>query len=207
MILVLTFKEYEQGTDPVVDWLLYHEASFVKIFMEDLLAQSHRYLIDISAKKIYVDGEEISDRINVVFFRRFRKNVHFRSEINLGQINAKVDRESNGEIEDLFNYLFYVLDRKIWFPHYSKVDVNKLEILNMAKVAGLKTPVSIVTNSKHELLRFKQKVGKIVYKPIRQISYYVFGKYTYSPYTTEMDADKTDELPDFFLPKSVSGED
>jgi len=205
MILVLTFRGYEQSTDPVVDWLLYHKAPFVKIFMEDLMTQTHRYRIDVDDKKIYVDGTEVSEEINVVFFRRFGKTVHFKPEINLGQINAKVDREGNGELEDLFNYLFYVLDDKTWFPHYSKVEVNKLEMLNKAKEAGLKTPVSIVTNSKSELLRFKSKTGRVVCKPIRQISYYVFGKYTYSPYTTEMDDDKIEELPDFFFPSLFQG--
>lgn len=200
MILVLTFREYEQSTDPVIDWLLYHKASFVKIFIEDLLTHSQKYRVDVDNKKIYVDEVEISAKINVVFYRRFEKSIQFKSDFNLGQINKKIERESNGELKDLFDYLFYVLDNKIWFPHYSKIEVNKLEMLNIAKDVGLSIPSSTVTNSKDEVIKFKKDVGKIVYKPIRQISYYIFGKYTYSPYTIEMDDGKIDELNNYFFP-------
>lgn len=200
MILILTFREYEQSTDPVVDWLLYNGASFVKVFIEDLLTHSNRYKIDVNNKKIYIDDDEVTHKIKVIFYRRFEKRIHFKSDFNIGQINKKIDKESNGELKDLFDYLFHVLDDKVWFPHFTKFEVNKLEMLNKAKDAGLIVPSSIVTNSKEELINFKNEIGKIIYKPIRQISYYTFGKYTYSPYTTEMDNDKIDELNNYFFP-------
>ena len=37
MIVVLSYNWYEQGTDPVIDWLIYHKANFVKITIQDLL--------------------------------------------------------------------------------------------------------------------------------------------------------------------------
>lgn len=200
MILVLTYKEYEQSTDPVIDWLLYYKASFIKIFIEDLLTHTNKYRIDVDKKKIFVDEVEISAKIKVVFYRRFEKYIHFKSDLNLGQINKKIDRESNGELNDLFNYIFYVLGNKIWFPHYSKIDVNKLEMLNIAESVGLNIPSSTITNSKEVVINFKQKKGKIIYKPIRQISYYIFGKYTYSPYTIEIGDDEINKLNDYFFP-------
>jgi len=200
MILILTYREYEQSTDPVVDWLLYKGASFIKIFIEDLVNNSNGYRLDVNNKKIYFEREEITHNINVIFYRRFEKNIHFKSDFNLGEINKKIDRESNGELKDFFDYLFYILKDKIWFPHYSKIKVNKLEMLNEAKEAGLLVPSSIVTNSKEELINFKAENGKIIYKPIRQISYYTFGNYTYSPYTTEIDDEKVEKLNDYFFP-------
>lgn len=200
MILILTFKEYEQSTDPVVDWLLYYKAPFIKIFLEDLLTSSFKYRIDINEKEIYVNGKGIIDSISVVFFRRFEKTINFRSDIDLGQINRKVNMETNGELKDLHDYLFYILSEKIWFPHYSKTSVNKLEILNEAKKAGLSIPHSIVTNSKEELKKFISVVSEAVYKPIRKISYYTVGRHTYSPYTTVIDDEKTDSLNEYFFP-------
>ena len=35
MILALSFDHYEQGTDPVIDWLIYHKADFVKVTIQD----------------------------------------------------------------------------------------------------------------------------------------------------------------------------
>ncbi len=200
MILILTFREYEQSTDPVVDWLLYYNAPFVKVFIEDLLDKSNKYKIDVNSKKIFVEGKDISSEIKVVFYRRFAKKFHFKFSTNLGQINEKINAESNGEIKDLYDYLFYILDDKIWFPHYSKINVNKLTMLDIANKADLKTPFSIVTNSKEELQNFKKQNKHIIYKPIRQISYYTFGKYTYSPYTTEMTEEYINKLNDFFFP-------
>lgn len=200
MILILTFKEYEQSTDPVVDWLLYRNANFVKIFIEDLLTNTNGYRIEINNKKIFYRDIEITHKINVVFYRRFDKNIHFKSDLDLGNITRKIDKESNGELKDLFQYLFYILDNKIWFPHYSNLKVNKLEMLNLAQKAGLHIPSSIVTNSKKELATFKAENINIIYKPIRQISYYTFGNFTYSPYTTEIDDEKYEQLDNFFFP-------
>lgn len=200
MILILTFKEYEQSTDPVVDWLLYYKEPFIKIFIEDLLNQSNRYRIDLDNKKIFVEGEDMSSKIKVVFYRRFVKRINLKSSTNLGQITEKINRESNAEIKDLFDYLCYILEDKIWFPHYSNINVNKLTMLNIASEVNLKTPISTITNSKKELQLFIDTHKGVVCKPIRQISYYTFGKYTYSPYTTEITDGTIKKLSDFFFP-------
>jgi len=35
MILILSYKDYEQGTDPISEWLLYYKYPFRKITIED----------------------------------------------------------------------------------------------------------------------------------------------------------------------------
>ena len=36
MILILGTSSYEQGTNPVIDWLIHYKAAFIKITIEDL---------------------------------------------------------------------------------------------------------------------------------------------------------------------------
>lgn len=200
MILILTFKEYEQGTDPVVDWLLYYEVPFVKIFIEDLLTKDVRYRVDILQERIFVDGKDITDVISVVFFRRFRKTINFNHPINLGQINEKINRETNNELTQLTEYLAYILRNKKWFPEFEKLNVNKLKVLSLAKSVGLNIPASIISNSKKEVEEFCNQYSQLIYKPISQVSYYTFGKYTYSAYTKLLEVNDLEELPHFFFP-------
>ncbi|MGG5576622.1 hypothetical protein ACPDHL_04670 [Myroides sp. C15-4] len=42
MILILTTKYYEQGTTPVVDWLIYSRTPYIIIHYEDLISKDHR---------------------------------------------------------------------------------------------------------------------------------------------------------------------
>lgn len=200
MILILTYREYEQSTDPVVDWLLYYKEPFVKIFIEDLISKTNKYKIDVVNKKIFIDEIDVTNDITVVFYRRFVKNIFFQNNVDLGSINQKINIETNNELQKLFQYLCYVLEDKIWFPKFNSFEVNKLEMLNIAQDSNLKIPKSIVTNSKKELINFKNENGRIIYKPIEQISYYTFGKYTYSPYTTEIVDNDIDEMEEFFFP-------
>ena len=39
MIVVLSYDFYEQGTDPVIDWLLFYNAPFVKVTYQDLISK------------------------------------------------------------------------------------------------------------------------------------------------------------------------
>ncbi len=75
MILVLSFDHYEQGTDPVIDWLLYHDANFVKITIQDLIRKDTAFKIDINRGRIFVEGQDITDEIKVVWYRRFEADL------------------------------------------------------------------------------------------------------------------------------------
>ena len=72
MILVLSFKEYEQCTDPVIDWLLYYNVPFLKLTQQDLYDTS-KVSIDIANKRFFYNGIDLVKEVDCVYFRRFEK--------------------------------------------------------------------------------------------------------------------------------------
>ena len=199
MILILSYKAYEQGTDPIIEWLLYYNYPFKKVVIEDLL--STPLSLDSQNGDVFFDGINLSNEVQVIFYRRFKKNIPIRLEGgDLGSVSKKIIRESNYELDALVDYMFFLLKDKYWIPKCESFSVNKEIVLKKAREVGLLVPRSIVTNSKCKLEKFESEVKKIVYKPIDQISYYTIGPYTYSCYTTEIKRSIKNSLPEIFFP-------
>ena len=66
MILVLSIDKYEQGTDPVIDWLIYKKANFVKVTIQDLISTITDFSIDVNLGRIFLNGVDITDEIKVI---------------------------------------------------------------------------------------------------------------------------------------------
>jgi hypothetical protein len=201
MILILSFSYFEQGTDPVVDWLLYYNVPFIRVCVEDLLTRSHECYLDINSGRLLINGNDVTEQVKVIFLRRFYRHLPFEPKEVLGDISRKIFYESNYELESLTSFLFTVFKSKIWFPEPSVANVNKLEITFIASRLGIPTPQSAIINNKKQLKDFFNSCnGNVINKPINRLSYYTFGKYTYSTYTTKFTDQKIDSLPDTFFP-------
>ena len=198
MILVLSFDYYEQGTDPVIDWLIHHNANFVKITIQDLLETNVRYQLDVNNGRIIIEGKDITDDIKVIWYRRFEDDIM----VNLPKTahNEQALFELKNEIDVTVAYLKKILSDKKWMPHNDGIKLDKPEVTFLAEQFGIKTPQSIITNNKQDVLDFQEKVGsKLITKPIRHSSYFIEEKYTYSIYTQMLDRQKVEELPDRFV--------
>jgi hypothetical protein len=201
MILVLTHSYFEQGTDPVIDWLLYYKAPFFRICVEDLVAQKVNYSFDIDKGSVIINGVDYSQKVTVIFFRRFYRYLYYEEGEPLGDVSRKVFYEANNELEHFVEALFDAFKDKIWFPVSEMVNVNKPKISAAAHRAGLLSPRSRVINNKTGLLEFKEECPHgCITKSICRISYYTFGKYTYSTYATSVDDDVLAMLPERFFP-------
>lgn len=210
MIVVLSFSYYEQSTDPVIDWLLFYNVPFVLVSVEDLVNGKGNFKIDVSSARCYLDEIDITEEIEVFFYRRFYRYLPFGKDLDLGVLSQKIHYESNLEIEEFVEYMFHMFKEKTWFPKPDVYRVNKLVINRIATEIGLKTPKSIITNNKFSFLNFYKECGnKVIYKPINRISYYTISKHTYSTYTTSVTDEIIDQLPEKFFPslfqeKSIS---
>lgn len=199
MIAVLSYDWYEQGTDPVIDWLIYYKADFIKITIQDFIKKRDKYLIDINNNEIILNGESVKDKINVVWYRRFEHDLLLN--FSKSDYTTQILRELNNEIIELTDYLFFMFNDKIWLPNYKIADINKLKIIKLAEQYGINTPKTIVTNNKNILLEFyKICDGKIIMKPIKFSGYYFKGDKTYSSYTTKISAGFINEIPNYFAP-------
>ena len=182
MILILSYHSYEQCTDPVIDWLLYYKANFIKITFEDIY-KGDKVKFDVNSNKVYFNDIDLVQEIGSIYLRRFETDL----DLNLKNCfpTSQAITELRYEMEDLTRYFFYLLRDKVWLPDSLNINIDKLTTLSIAKQCGLKIPETIITNSKKYAFDFVSKIHSIV-KPIHFSGYYVDKEQTYSVYTNSI---------------------
>ena len=199
MVLILTYNFYEQGTDPVTEWLEYFKHPYVKVCLKDFINETNTLSIDSTTKEVLYNSLNLTKQIGSIFYRRFKVNFDFRLSYNLGEINRRLNAETNSELAHLSELFFYLLKDKNWLPKPSVLEVNKEIVLSIAKSCGLYTPRTLISTSKDDLLKFYAKFP-IIYKPLNGFSYYTIGEQTYSSYVTEINQKVLTSLPNRFFP-------
>lgn len=201
MILVLSFKEYEQCTDPVIDWLLYYNVPFLKLTQQDLYDTS-KVSIDIANKRFLYNGIDLVKEVDCVYFRRFENslNLNLRNAYPITQVLFELKFELN----DLIKHLFFLLKDKVWLPYPSHVGIDKLTALLYAQDCGLKVPQSMIINNKQDCIDFLLKHPASIIKPIRFSGYYVMGDTTYNIYTNSITVSEIEKLDNnHFFPSLI----
>lgn len=201
MILILSFKEYEQCTDPVIDWLLYYNVPFLKLTQQDLY-DSSKVSIDVTNRKLIYNGVDLIKEVNCIYFRRFEDNIHLN--LRSGYPISQVLFELKYELNDLIKHIFFLLKDKIWFPAPYNVSIDKLTSIIYAQDCGLKVPKSLVSNNKQDFIDFLSKYPSSIIKPIRFSGYYIMGDNTYNVYTNSIDIEDITQLEsDIFFPSLI----
>jgi hypothetical protein len=202
MILILSHQHYEQGTDPVVEWLLAGGADFRKLSSADLASPACHWNIDVEHGDVELDGRSLRDEVSVVWYRRFQDAAPLLPELagpHAPQLRAEVRRET----ATLAQYLFQVLRHKVWLPEQQARTQanNKLHLLPLAHQCGLRVPASKVTNTRAVATQFYlAHGGAVVSKPLDFCGYYVQDDAAYTAYTVRFDAEKLKALPARFFP-------
>ncbi len=200
MILVLSFDIYEQGTDPVIDWLLYLKAPFLKISINDLLKKEYQYTLNFEGNTISVNGEIINDLVNIIWYRRFYYDFELNKNVQSKFYN-KLNSEVLSELDTLTTFLVKVFKDKKWMPSFEGHRLNKLEELAIARRVGLNVPKSIITNNKKDLTTFFETcTNGIITKATGNKSFYVDGENTYFAFTKAIDKETINNLDDSFFP-------
>lgn len=200
MILILTTKYYEQGTTPVVDWLIYNRTPYIIIHYEDLVSKSNRYVLDLINKDIIVDGVSVKSRIKVVFYRRFFLSSKIFNYNDDDAIAKQLHLECLSELESIANYLRHFFIDIPQFPIKQTYGENKLLYLEYALQVGLQCPKSLITNNKDDVLKFYRDCENIVSKPIYYSNNYYINEVTYSVRTIKYTEEMIENLSDFFFP-------
>lgn len=201
MILILSQDAYEQGTDPVISWLLHYKANFLKISVGDFLKAKMNYCVDIDKQDIIVNNISFRDKIKTIWHRRFMNELN--ANLVYDSVHApNLRAEMRKEIDVFTEYLSIVLKEKKWLTSFNNISINKLEALNIAKECGLITPSSRVLNNKKEVIRFSKEVqeGLIIKTISGSRGHYIHDEDTFVMLTTDMDQEQIDNLSDFFMP-------
>ena len=204
MILVLGSQNYEQGTNPVLDWLIYHKADFVKLTIHSLFSDKKQLRAEVNDQKIYYQNICLNDHVRVIWYRHFldsRNSIIDKSTLNGYQIN----RELCSEIMFFTDFVYESLKDKKWLSPYPSIQVNKLTMLRRACDVGLKVPETRILNSRKDALKFLYKQnsgGHLIIKQFsdRSRSYYRMGNLTYFSYAKALCREEIQKLDDFFFP-------
>jgi hypothetical protein len=199
MILILSYTSiYEQGTDPVLDWLIRYRVEFMRLSVSDIFTKKVDYQVDIENKDIIVNGISIRNNISVIWNRRFLGEHQQMFE----GLPLQLKKEVEEEVTDFVKYLSFLLADKKWLTPFDKRGVNKLEVINLAMECGLNCPRSVVVNNKQSLWNFFYACDRrVITKPLSDCREgYNHEGFTYVVFTTSMDEEKIQGLPDRFFP-------
>lgn len=180
MILVLSYKGFEQCTDPVIDWLLHYKRDFLKLSINDIY-NDKKVKFDIHNDKVYVNGVDIIEKVNCIYFRRFEAAcpVKLKNCFPTDQAEYEVTNEMNA----LINYFFHLLKDKHWLPNPQSSSIDKLSALSIAKSVGLSIPKSTVVNNRKDLENFLSLNRNVIIKPINFCGYYIEKDFSYFGFT------------------------
>lgn len=199
MIAILSYRGFEQGTNPIVDWLLYYKANFVKIAIEDVFNPELPVVVDINKNSILINNKDITSQVTTICYRRLFSSLS--KEFDHIPFKNQIRYEVTDEINTLAETVFNIFKDCNWLPKPNMVGVNKLNILMQAIKCGLKVPKSQVINNKKQLLSFFHSCSNgIITKPIEGSGYFIDGENTYSSYTTFLDEETIKSFPDKFIP-------
>lgn len=201
MILILSKEKLESSTETVMQWLDYLGASFYRINGMDL------FHTDFFDTKIGVNSHrtelvQFIDKTNVVWLRRW-SDKEYVTELYSQNLETVLFDALSGylslNMSTLKTYFFYKLKSKFWLSHpaYSG-NPNKLIVLDKASEIGLRIPKSAIISTKQKLKAFKNGIESIITKDF-DIPFNVhIQETTFASYTSIVDAQFIDSLPDNF---------
>lgn len=193
MILILTKSEIEFTTDRVIDWLQYYGAEYVRLNIDNLTEN-----LTIKNGNIYINGCDLN-AITVCWLRRtgggdisnIINQIQIRDFKFLSGIQSNLFREK----KNILNYLYYKLSKKLWLTYPNELEINKLEILDLAKKSGFNVPDQLITSNKKEIASFLEKKNfKVISKSISDFLKIDNGAESYSFLTVEANADVLEKI-------------
>lgn len=203
MILILSKENDEFSTEQVMDWLSYYGASFHRLngasFYRNLQFKDNSFLFnDFNIKDV-----------NVIWNRRWLDDSYILDKISPSELDyqnlIEIHHNLTNELKFPLKYFIRNLINKKWVTHPDELSIYKLVQLEKANEVGLKTPKTIITTSKKELLKFIQKYNRVISKPISNPA--SFFKYkengnieTYRLLTLEVDRQLLSKIEDYFFP-------
>ncbi|HKF56541.1 MAG TPA: grasp-with-spasm system ATP-grasp peptide maturase [Blastocatellia bacterium] len=203
MICILSQSSLEVTTEAVIDWLRSWGIPFVRINGTDIdSCPGPTFSInnEDSAVWIFVDGVPINaESIKVVWYRRWAHNHHYRqsslfaAESHRDHYNfLEATSHFGSELRAVSSFFFRSLDGAEWLGHPSTSVPNKLQVLSLARQAGLDIPDTLVTNDVDNARQFAAKHGQIITKPVGDVLSCAFDGRPFGTYTNLVPASLLD---------------
>ena len=208
MIVIVSQHAIDFPSDYVYDWLRTLGADCVRINGADLLAGSG-FSISYSPTDGALDWSGLDmhlDDVRAVWIRRWMdfdtvKKVDLGVE-GLADFSTMLENYRQSEFRGLSCFFFEMLRDKpsLGNSHYIKGSLNKARQLVLARLAGLETPDTLITDSKEQVQQMMEKYDRIICKSIWEIGFFRYDGTALGTYTFLFTRQHLEELPAKFSP-------
>jgi ATP-GRASP peptide maturase of grasp-with-spasm system len=166
MILILSTR-HDINTNGVIEWLRHFNTPFFRLNDEDILNGDVQISFNLSENSFVIKGVKkinLQD-IKVVWFRKFGFLKSYDNFFSTFDETSNLKNYSYSEFDRIRKLLFKLLEDKKWL--YNKKNMpSKVEVLILAQKKGLKTPKTIITNNKSDILNTFSKDEEIITKSL-----------------------------------------
>lgn len=203
--MILIFSEIEDtSTSKVIEWLIHHNVPFLRINREEFENIELLIKLEPGQREIFVKCNnhyvDIS-RVKKIWFRRgeltnISPDYFLNSAIPI-ELKKILHMHLFSEIRALYNF-FYSECHGVSINSPLHYVPNKLNVLQLAEKRGLKTPETLVTGNKKELMKFIRTHKNVIGKNIQDIAVIKIKEYIHTQGTYHIDDKLLKEIPDRF---------
>lgn len=175
MILVLSNSAFESSTDSVCDWLLYLEANFFRLNIDEIFNGRYDIHFDI-VNDVLTIADTVNDQlldfndIKIVWSRR-KSDKTFDSIIDecyydsISFNRVSFARFLSMEKNTFLKVLLRKIDEHKWLDDFENVNnLNKIQILKSAISVGLSIPQTFITNNIHNVNSKNEFITKPIFE-------------------------------------------
>jgi hypothetical protein len=199
MILIFS-KPNDFSTYEVCKWLTYFKEDFFLIFEKNIKDIVYEINFQSESVQLCYNGIIFSlNDVSAIWYRRgglTPLNLSFDDDNSL---TKDLKKFAYLESKSIFEFL-YLKFKKIPALGNQEMEVNKLDLLNLANSIGIKTPKTIVTSNKKKLLDFYNLCnGLIITKPSWEVFVHSNRNLITKSYTSSVDLADINKLSDCFF--------
>ena len=199
MILIISSID-DQSTNDVIDWLKYLNKKILRISAENAFIYQTINLTDEIEISFKAKNKQykFSD-FTKIWYRRSWLTPNFSANLLFSKdtISKQINTHLYSELKIANNFFLSSFNNKT----LNKVEdnsINKLEVIRLAREVGLKTPNTILTTEKTELIKFNKKFKNIITKNISGGLFIFYKQYALSGFTERVTDDMIKDLPNQF---------
>ncbi|MCL2097635.1 MAG: hypothetical protein FWH23_02600 [Bacteroidales bacterium] len=164
MILVLTTEAGDCSHPRFVDWLNYYKADYFILTGESIFEGRNK--IALINNELFLNDTNLTKNVKIVFNRRWLTTSELPIISQDKILNTDLKINLSREINELYAFLNYNLQKAVWLPDPQSMNVNKLTVLETARSVAIDVPDYIVTNQKNKLIAFCSKHNRVITKAL-----------------------------------------
>jgi len=209
--MIIVFSEiFDPSTDNVLMWLKKMNQPVVRInSIQELINQEFKIEFTSALSGGSLGGSTVRG-IKSVWFRRRPEFSHVNTVIShkssyFDRILQEIKSTQGVEESTAFNFVEPMLHHACQIGSLRNSSINKLFQLQLALECGLRIPPTEVITAKADLVKFYEKHGEVIIKPLSNMSFVRYPDVLYANYTKTVSMDFIDRMPDNFSPTLCQG--